>query len=161
MPLAADFIDKYFWQPIVADSGYNLVNSITYALLAILGLFLVYKLLTKLKVKIDRKFFYALFPFIILGSLLRAFVDSGIYEVCFWKVSPGIYLLITFIFLGILGISLFAKEKYWKVCSGIGTALIIALIILNTNKLTFSNIEPTARIISIESILREVIPPLC
>ncbi len=145
MPLAIDLVDKYFWQPIVTDSGYNLINSITYALLAVLGLYLVYKLLEKLEINIDMKFFYALLPFIVLGSLLRAFVDSGVYKISFWNVSPGIYLLITFIFLFSFGISLlvekYTKLKYWRICSGIGTVAIIFFVIQNYSKLEFANLK--------------------
>ncbi len=138
-------VDKYFWQPIVTDSGYNLVNSITYALVAILALFFVYKLLKKLKVRVDRRFFYALLPFIFFGSTLRAFVDSGVYQINFWTVSPGIYILVASVFLLSFVVSTLAerytKLKYWRLCAGVGVFATILLLAQNYSKLEFTNLK--------------------
>jgi len=110
------FINTYFIEPIYTDSSYNLVNTAVYALIAIAALFGIYKILQKLNFKVDNRFFYALLPFIVFGSSVRAFVDHEILKSGFWFVSPGIYLLTAAIFLGIFFLSYVVgkHENTWK-----------------------------------------------
>ncbi len=112
------FLNTYFIQPIYTDSSYNLVNTTVYALIAIAALFGIYKILQKLNFKVDNRFFYALLPFIVFGSSVRALVDHEILKSGFWFVSPGIYLLTAAIFLGIFFLSYFIGkhkgENAWK-----------------------------------------------
>ncbi|MEM5814664.1 MAG: DUF63 family protein, partial [Candidatus Aenigmatarchaeota archaeon] len=63
-----------------------------------------YKLLQKLNVKIDKRFFLALLPFIVYGGWTRALHDHalGIYESGWWWCSPPIYFVIFVITLGSL-----------------------------------------------------------
>ncbi|MFH0868943.1 MAG: DUF63 family protein [archaeon] len=105
------FIDKYFLIPLQANQGYNFVNTITYAAIALILLLAIYKVFEKLKVKIDFKFFISLLPFIVFGSSIRALVDHGMLPYRFWFISPGIYLLTAAIFLGAF-LSSFLIEKY-------------------------------------------------
>src|SRR3989344_8247853 len=106
----SEFINKYYIQPIYDPyGGYNYVNSITYGLIAAALLFLIYRFLEKAKIKIDLKFLWALFPFILLGSSARVFVDKEVLPINFWIVSPGIYLAIAGIFLAILAVSYFLE----------------------------------------------------
>ncbi len=104
-----NFLWKYYWGPVVADAenmvvdgitpGYNVVSTITYGIILALSLFLIYKIFTKLKLKIDGKFFVSISPFIILGSMLRVMEDAGFFN------SPFVYLFISpfiYIFLGTL-----------------------------------------------------------
>ena len=125
-----DFFQKYFITPIYTDSGYNIFNTITYAIIAIVALIGIYKLLKKLNININYKLFYAVFPFIIFGSSLRTFVDSGTYKIGFWTVSPGIYILTAAIFLATLLVSVLvrkltkAKIAYWKTCFLTGISIV-------------------------------------
>ena len=109
-----DFLNKYIIEPIYTDAPYNFVNTILYALIAIAALFGIYKILQKLKINVDIRFFYALLPFIVLGSSIRAFVDHNILGYKFWFVSPGIYLLVAGLFLGVFFLS-HVLEKHTKV----------------------------------------------
>src|SRR3989338_346739 len=70
-----DFIQQYYIDPIKYNTGYNVVNTLTYTVILIAAIVIVYKLLKKMNVKIDRKFFYAVIPFIALGSILRVYED--------------------------------------------------------------------------------------
>ncbi len=154
-----DFLQKYFITPIYTDSGYNVFNTITYAIIAIVALIGIYKLLKKLNVHIDYKLFYAVFPFILFGSSLRSFVDAGNYNVGFWTVSPGIYILTAAIFLAVLGISLLiekltkAKFAYWKTCLLTGITLVIVSFGLVASKLHITNLKYGFAIVGIAALI--------
>jgi len=115
------FIWKYFWGPIVADangvysveyngvtaiSGYNVVNTLTYAALTIVALYIVYrKLEGRTSEKDVEKFILALFPLIIYGSVARVLEDLGLFlslplQALF--ISPLIYIQILILFLCIV-----------------------------------------------------------
>lgn len=151
------FIEKYFIEPIYADTGYNLVNTIVYALVAFAALFAIYKVLQKLNFAVDNRFLYAIFPFIIFGSSLRTFVDSEFYKISFWTVSPGIYILTAALFLGIFFLSLaiekFTKLSYWKTCIWAGTAILVAHFSLVANKMQFVNMTYGVAMIGLAALI--------
>ncbi len=123
----ADFITDYFIDPIVEKSGYNLVNTLVYAVIAIVAAFFIYKFLKK---KFDKKFIVYLVPFILLGSTVRVVtdsidtgvaqqhrtalfgligtvIDSGVYNYGYLTVTPGIYIITAIITM----VALFISEK--------------------------------------------------
>ena len=69
------FFEDYFIRPTLEHTGYNPVNTITYAVALIIALFLVYKVLMKIKIKPDRRLWIDLLPFVFLGGALRALQD--------------------------------------------------------------------------------------
>lgn len=75
MPVMANFLGTYFIDPILNGTGYNIYNTITYALLLVFFVYLVYRMLKRLGILIDRKFFIGIVPFIALGGILRALED--------------------------------------------------------------------------------------
>lgn len=108
-----NFIYDYFVDPILSRTGYNLVNTFTYAIIALIALYLVYREFKKHNIKIDEKFILSLIPFILLGSTVRVVTDaidagkflpitpihsfvlaSHIYDYGFLTASPGIYIVI-------------------------------------------------------------------
>jgi len=109
------FIEKYFIDPIIYKTGYNIINTISYALLFILISFLIYKMIPK-KVKIDKKLFFSSIPFILLGSTLRVLEDASILK-NFLFVTPMIWILLAFYavttFFISLTISNHLKQKYF------------------------------------------------
>ncbi len=126
------FVATYFIQPIISNSGYNLVNSIAYGILAVILLYILFNFFTKsLRIKINFKFLLALLPFVVIGSSVRAFVDAGSIGYGFWTVSPGIYLLITLFFLLSLLISMavakYLEKEYWWTCFTLGSIGAIGL----------------------------------
>lgn len=88
------FLEKYFIDPIYQGTGYNAVNTIVYGLLLGAGIIFCYKLLEKLKVKIDDRLFLALLPFITLGAFLRAMEDAALLPKSALFITPGIFLTI-------------------------------------------------------------------
>ena len=104
------FFHKYFIDPIIYESGYNPVNTFTYGIVLVIAVFGIYKLLEKLKIKIDRRFFTGLLPFIILGSMLRVIEDAKIFH-SYWLISPLIYIFIFSITLPSLLFSYWLGKK--------------------------------------------------
>ena len=106
------WIWKYYWGPIVADAnpdattaiyngvvaseGYTLVSEITYGIILIISLYVIYKLLKKLKIIIDWKFCLALMPYILFGPVSRVLEDADFFNIpsVYWFISPLIYLQI-------------------------------------------------------------------
>jgi len=129
MSIWFDFLNKYYLEPIRVDGGYNFVNSITYAIIALVLLLAIYKCLQKFNIEINFKFFISLLPFVVLGSSLRAFVDHNLFKYGFWLSAPGIYILIAGIFLASFAISVliqkFTNKEYWKTSATIGLILLI------------------------------------
>ncbi len=105
-----NFLETYFINPILNLSGYNWVNTLTYAVILIISVFLIYKLLKFLKIKIDGKFALSLFPYILLGSTLRALKDANFFVSPVF-VSPLIYILVFLFTLSFLLFSLFLEKK--------------------------------------------------
>jgi len=147
-----EFINKYYIQPIYDPyGGYNFANSITYGLIAVALLFLIYRFLERAKIKIDLKFFWALFPFVLLGSSARVLVDKESLPITFWTVSPGIYLAIAGIFLATLVISYLAERKtkfeYWKTSFLIGSVIFIVNLVINGRNIKITELKFGALII--------------
>ncbi|MDY6964561.1 MAG: DUF63 family protein [Halobacteriota archaeon] len=103
-----EFIQKYYINPIVYDTKYNPVDTITYAVILGLCLFLVLRLLKRLDVKIDERFILAVSPYMFVGSILRVMEDAEIFEapVRYLFISPLIYFLIFFGCISALIVSL-------------------------------------------------------
>ena len=111
----SNFLSKYFILPYSQGfNEYNLINTLAYALLALIGVYFIYKILDHKKIEINKEFISNLLPYLILVSLIRSFVDKGFIEKSFLTVSPGIYLSITSLFL--IGI-LFGKTKFLGISS--------------------------------------------
>jgi uncharacterized membrane protein len=117
----SDFIYEYFLKTMCYQ--YNVVNTVVYGLILAAAVFGTYKLLEKLKIKIDKKLFCAIMPFIIFGGSARALRDHTEISTIFQSVpqlfcSPIIYFVIFAIALGslLLGIALQKKFKigYWN-----------------------------------------------
>ena len=107
------FIRHYYINPIVYDTEYNPVDTITYAIILGLCLFGVLRLLKKLDVKIDERFILATSPYIILGSVLRVAEDAEIFEapIRYLFITPLIYFLIFFICVASLVVSIKLFKK--------------------------------------------------
>lgn len=86
------FVYEYFIAPIQSGTGYNVVNT---PVLALLFLFMVdscQKAVAKLGMSMHR-FLVAFVPYVLLGGVMRALTDAGLYPQEFVFVTPGIYLL--------------------------------------------------------------------
>jgi len=84
-----EFIDEYYVQPIVLDSGYNIYNTLTWAILLGLSLFGILKLLKRLDLKIGAAFVLSLAPHIVFWASMRVVEDMDLVQ------PPQSYILIT------------------------------------------------------------------
>ncbi len=91
-----DFIVKYYIDPIVYDTGYNPVNTLTWGILLGISLFGLLKLLEKLKIIVDQRFILATVPYILVGSALRVMEDAEIFTppLSYLFVTPLIYFIV-------------------------------------------------------------------
>ncbi len=109
------FISTYYIHPITHDTGYNPVNTITWALLLVLCLFLTLKLLKKLDIEIDERFIAAVSPYIFVGASLRVMEDAELFSppLSYVLITPLIYFLLFFCCVAMLTISvkLFRTNK--------------------------------------------------
>jgi uncharacterized membrane protein len=139
-----EFIQNYFIAPIMQNGWYNPINTIVYSILLIIGVYLVYMMLKKLDVHIDRNFFIAILPFIVWGSSTRVLHDAAYAGVLspglntFYNSpifpTPGSYIITFVLALAVLLISLliqrFGRFPYWKAMLGIGIVLCIINFIM-------------------------------
>lgn len=121
------FIDRYFIEPVMSSQGYNIYNTLVYATLFLLGIYLTHRFLKKSKIKIGEEFFWSLIPFIILGGVIRALSQytfvrgDGVLPLSFWFFTPGLYILISFFALVSLGISIsLNKNRYFGIMYMLG-----------------------------------------
>lgn len=111
----SDFIYTYFLKTMCYQ--YNAVNTLVYGLILIAAVFGTYKLLEKMKIKIDRKLFYAVIPFILFGGSARALRDHVEISTIFQGMlfcSPIIYFVVFAIALGSLLLGMAAQRMHEK-----------------------------------------------
>jgi uncharacterized membrane protein len=132
-----DFINENFLTPLC--HYYTTIGTITYGIILIFAFIGTYKLLKKLKIKIDRKFFLALLPFIIYGGWTRALRDYslGIYGQSNLFCSPPIYFFVYAITLASLLLGFFIEKKakkisYEKTMLAIGSMFLLYNLSLTT-----------------------------
>jgi len=115
--MIGQFVQKYYIDPVLYGTGYNIVNTLTYAALFIALAFGTYRLLTSMRVRIDRNFLFSILPYIALGGMLRSLEDfyeaSGVAR-NFLFITPLIYIVVFAAALASLAIALLL-EKYIKV----------------------------------------------
>ncbi|MCL7475711.1 MAG: DUF63 family protein [ANME-2 cluster archaeon] len=118
------FFYQYYIDPIIYDTGYNPVNTVTWAIILGLCLFGVLKLLDKLDVKADWDFVKAIIPFILAGSTLRVFEDAELFSppLQYLFITPPIYILMFLITVLLLVLSIGLQKagyvKDWKKAFG-------------------------------------------
>jgi len=83
-----DSIFKFF----CSTTGYTIESTTLFGIVLILFVYLIFKILGKLNVKIDRRLGIAISPFVLLGSSMRVLKDSGSFDGCLYQ-TPGIYFL--------------------------------------------------------------------
>jgi uncharacterized membrane protein len=120
------FIEDYFVNPIFDRTGYNAVNTLIYAAIALAALYAIWRVLRKNGFDFaSQEFLYGAGAFVLLGSTARVLTDlwdagaiasaaqsggilSGVYsalystrlfEYSYLTVTPGIYIVVALLFL--------------------------------------------------------------
>lgn len=131
------FIEDYFLGPILSNGWFNPVNSVTYGIILVIAVYLVFRLLKKMDIHIDRHFLYAVLPFVLWGSSTRVLHDAAYAGVLTGALgefysspifpTPGSYMITFLLALIVLLISLviqkYAGFSYWKTMVAVGIAL--------------------------------------
>ncbi|EHQ35821.1 DUF63 family protein [Methanoplanus limicola] len=130
--MIGDFIYKYYVGPIVNGEAYTIVDTLTYALILILSVYLVYRWLERTGISIDRDFILAVIPYVVLGGTLRVVEDTGIipYPWYILLITPVIFFAIFFYAIIVLIISrtLESKGIIRRYTQGFAAGGIIAVI---------------------------------
>jgi uncharacterized membrane protein len=134
-----EFIYKYYIDPIRYGQPYSIIDTITYALVLVVSLYLVYRWLKRADVRIDQAFTLATLPYVVLGGLLRVVQDTGVIQsdLQFLLVTPLIFFVIFFFTV----VSLFTarllrrgrdRREFLLLYAGIGAgaSLVTGLILL-------------------------------
>ncbi len=145
------FFEDYFIRPTLEHTGYNMVNTIAYAIILIVALFAIYKILVKTGIKLDRNLWLSLLPFVFLGGALRALQDInffgflGVYHALF--VTPMIYIIIFLLaFAGIL-VSKYVWKSFLKYFGIVLAVISAVLVVINAkNPIAFAMILALAAI---------------
>jgi len=138
-----EFIKKYYIDSIVYKTGYNPVNTVTWALILIISVYLIYRYLSKL-LRFDERFFISNIPFILFGSFLRVFEDAGFLSppISYMLMSPMIYVVVFGVTFPSLLIFLKLKgEQYWKAHLTFGVILSISTLTYLTLNLKVVHLE--------------------
>ena len=104
-------ISEFFYENFVSgwssSESYNWFDTIAYALITIFLVWTPYNILKK-RIKFSYKTALQMIPYIVLGSFVRVFADSGVYPRFFWTVTPGVWIIF---FVSIL-VSLYLDSKF-------------------------------------------------
>ncbi len=86
--------NRYIVEPLYADTGYNVVNTLLYATLFIIAVFVIYReLFSRKRLKLDEGFALSLLGWMVLGGVVRVLKDAGVLSSIIF-VTPFIYILL-------------------------------------------------------------------
>jgi uncharacterized membrane protein len=143
--MISDFIYKYYIDPIRMGQPYNIVDTLTYALILVFGVYLLYRWMSKstwlsdIGFKIDTSFILATIPYVILGGVLRVVQDTGMIkgDLQFLLVTPLIYFVLFFFTIAMLFLSRYLTRAgltkdilSFYVFAGILSVFVVSLVLL-------------------------------
>lgn len=146
-----EFIYKYYIDPIRYGQPYNVVDTLTYAAVLIIAIYILYRWLSASRlVRVDSRFVLATLPFVVLGGLLRVVQDTGMITSAwqFLLVTPLIYFVLFFFTVAVLILSAYAQRAgmvsdYVPLYAGTGVAAcLVAAGLLTWFGITESVIDP-------------------
>ncbi|BBL69177.1 DUF63 family protein [Methanoculleus chikugoensis] len=151
-----EFLYKYYIDPIRYGEAYTLVDTLTYALILIAAVYLVYRGLRRYKIAIDDELVLATLPFVVLGGLLRVVEDTGMIasDLRFLLITP----LIFFSIFAVAVIALFAGKiaenaglvkRYSRFYAGAG----IAACLLATAALVWFGLTETTIALDVLAVI--------
>lgn len=149
------FLEDYFITPIVEKTGYNAINTLVYAAIAIAALYLIWRFMKARGLDFSgRGFLFAVAAFVLLGSTCRVLTDlsdsgavaamaasggtlaplyaalqsSGAFAYGFLTVTPGIYVVTAALFLLSLAMGSVLKRDMFAAYAGFAMWLPVFLL---------------------------------
>jgi uncharacterized membrane protein len=153
--MISDFIYKYYIDPIKSGQAYNVVDTLTYAIILVIGVYLLYRWMSSstymadIGFKFDQTFILATIPYVILGGMLRVIEDTGMIT-SDWKyllITPLIYFTLFAFTLGMMYVSRYLTLKgltgnFIHFYAFAGTlALVVASLILLAWSMTHNGVD--------------------
>lgn len=121
--LVYNWVYKYYAEPIILDSGYNPVNTVTWAILlgiCVLGLIRIFK---RMDLRMDEKLVLYTIPYVLAGSSLRVIEDADLVKppASYLLITPLIYFLVFFVTTACLILTRkFLGTKFYSAYAAIG-----------------------------------------
>jgi uncharacterized membrane protein len=124
---------------------YNVVDTLTYAIILVIGIYLLYRWMSQstwlsdIGFKIDASFILATLPYVVLGGVLRVVQDTGMItgDFQFLLVTPLIYFVLFFFTIAMLFLSRFLTLQgltksflTFYVLAGIMAVFVVSLVLL-------------------------------
>ena len=143
--MISDFIYKYYIDPIRFGESYNIVDTLTYAIILVISVYLLYRWMSRSTwlsdsgFSIDARFILSTLPYVILGGVLRVVQDTGMIkgDFQFLLVTPLIYFVLFFFTIAMLFLSHYLTIKGFtkNVCTfyafaGIMSTFVVSLVLL-------------------------------
>jgi uncharacterized membrane protein len=138
--MISEFIYKYYIDPVRYNEPYNPVETLTYAVILIIAVWLVYRWLSRSGIRIDGRFVLATLPYVILGGITRVIQDAGMIhsDHQFLLVTPLIYIVI-FLFTATVLVVTSAAAKAglvrdfipWYAGTGIAVSVAVAGVLVS------------------------------
>lgn len=125
------FVEDYFVKPIFERTGYNMVNTLAYAAIALGALYLIWSFLKKKGFDFaSRDFLYGVGAFVLFGSTARVLTDavdaghslgvlSQMFGYGYLTVTPGIYIVTAALFLFSIAIGHAMKQPRFPAYAGL------------------------------------------
>jgi uncharacterized membrane protein len=124
-------MQNYLYNIFCNTTGYTIESTTIFAIILIGAVYVIFKALKFLKIKIDNRLAIAVSPYVILGSSLRVLKDSGMIGNCLFQ-TPGIYFFIFSITFSLLIITSIIERKknipYYKITFIIGLIFIAPVL---------------------------------
>lgn len=132
-PVMADAMNatEATWRGVTAFTGYNPVNTIAWAVLAVFFGVLVYQGFQRWNVRFDTRTVLYSVPFILLGGVLRFIEDTGAipFELRVLLITPVIYFLVAGVYFGGLALARKLEGDRDENLLKIGAALLAAPLV--------------------------------
>lgn len=151
-----EWIEEYFVRPIIERTGYNFVNTLAYAAIALACLYIIWRLLRQRVDFSSKEFLFGVFAFVLFGSTARVVTDlsdagaialkaseagalgaiysavsaSRMFDYGFLTVTPGIYVVTALLFLLSLFLGRVMKSPMFPAYAGLALFLPCALLLL-------------------------------
>jgi uncharacterized membrane protein len=140
--MISDFIYKYYIDPIKTGQAYNVVDTLTYAIILVIGVYLIYRWMSSstymadVGFKFDERFILATVPYVILGGVLRVIEDTGMItsDWRFLLITPLIYFVLFFFTISMIYLARFLTLR------GITTSFITVYALAGTIALVISSL---------------------